>query len=92
MGIHTTHEMHDNSLRAYGEEAEKLQGRKRLVFCCFLVRGPMTDRECQKVLEFDAVAAVQPRISDLINDGLLAEVGSKKSETGKMVRLVDVKK
>ena len=56
-----------------------------------LLRGGLvwTDRQVTAALGFDERNAVQPRITELIKAGLVAEVGKTKCNiTGKRVRVV----
>lgn len=90
---HDEHVMHTNSLEAYANSANALKGRKREVFDTIVDHGPITDRGVLAILypNSDNSVLVQPRISDLMKEGLLKEVGSVVDPfTGKHCRKVAV--
>tara|TARA_R100000773_G_C4220642_1_gene119372 strand:- start:3595 stop:3858 length:264 start_codon:yes stop_codon:yes gene_type:complete len=83
--------MHENSLKAYREEGKKLSQRARQILAFFENAGPawFTDREVKHGLEFEEMNQVRPRITELIERGILEEVGKTKCTlTKKQVRLV----
>ncbi len=86
---HATHAMHENSLAAYAAASATLRGRKRLIIDLLNNCGrPMTDRGLALYCGRD-VAFIQPRLSDLIDDGVLIEVERVECPiTGHMVRRV----
>lgn len=91
MGDHPHHQMHANSLAALG--SLDCGERERLIIDAYVAAGlPQTDRQIAERLGFDDMNKVRPRISDLIDDLILREVGSTKDHvTGKKVRLVEVR-
>ena len=82
--------MHANSVKAYAEGRAVLNERSRAVLSIYrLTRRQMTDRECMCIMHFTDPNAVRPRITELIDAGLLVECGKTKDAiTGKTVRLV----
>jgi hypothetical protein len=83
----------ENSLLAYyqGERSGFFNERELEVLGAFEKLGVATDREVQAALGYSEVAKCQPRISDLIADGVLEEVGTCKCAlTGKSVRRVRI--
>ncbi len=81
--------MNINSLFAYA--TTKFSGRKRQILDWLIAHGPATDNEVAQGLGFPHKAAVQPRISDLVREGLLSEVGTTMDRfTGKPCRKVQV--
>jgi hypothetical protein len=83
--------IHDHSTAAYLQERPRLSARERLIFDHLLTIGkPRSDRHISHELGFgNDLNCVRPRISELIDKGLLQEVGSKICKrTGKRVRLV----
>ncbi|HEY4360311.1 MAG TPA: helix-turn-helix domain-containing protein [Bryobacteraceae bacterium] len=81
---------HENSAHAYREEKPKL-GKKAMAVLAHVRRyGGGTDREIAKAMGFQHRSAVQPRISELVEAGLLREVENIKCPvTGKTVRKVE---
>ena len=91
MSLHTHHNIHQNSLTAYREERPKLNGRKKIIFDYVCRHGACTDREIMSALGFREPNATRPRVTELIQLGILREVDSIKCDiTGKSVRRVDV--
>lgn len=84
--------MHINSIEAYYEELPKLSKRARQIADFFYnngYAGGYTDREVMNVLGYTEPNQVRPRITELIQLGILKEVGAVKCEiTGKKVRKV----
>lgn len=83
------HSHHANSLEAY--HAGHLEGwfneREQLILAAMKQLTVATDREVMAHCGFIELAKVQPRISDLVADGVLEECGSCESpETGIHVR------
>lgn len=86
---HLTHEMHANSLAAYHEGTETRETRSSRILSLFDFRAVLTDREVCERLEYPDMNAVRPRITELIKQGLLREVGHAIDRvTGRKVRLV----
>lgn len=83
--------IHANSLAAYHAERLRLSDRAERVLGYIANKGPSTDRQVMAGLGFGEPGAVRPRITELIDLGLLMEVSNTKcSVTGKTVRVVDV--
>jgi len=91
MSAHAAHRMHENSLDAYGAEREKLGRRAQAVLAWVRLHGPATDREVMRGLGFTEPNCVRPRVTELVDLGLLVEVSNRRCPvTGKTVRVVDV--
>ena len=93
MGQHAEHNMHENSLKAYEEELPKLYPRERdiLSFLGGCGAMPWTDREIMAGLGRTDPNAVRPRITKLVELGLLEEAGKVVcATTGRTVRTVRV--
>lgn len=94
MSAHATHEIHRNSIAAShaGERSGFFSEREIEVLAAYCRRGvPSTDREIQASCGYDVLAMVQPRISGLVEKGVLIEVGTKKCPTtGKRVRMLEI--
>lgn len=85
------HEVHPNSLAAYHGSGPALSRRAQTVLDWLRAHGPATDRQAARGLGFGDMNAVRPRITELVDLGLLRETGSRRCEvTGKTVRVVDV--
>ena len=86
--------MHENSLTAYREGCKTtLKKRKQLIFEAFWFGSKeMTDRECLRMLRpnSDNMNYCQPRISDLHEEGIFEECGTR-YENGRPVRVSRVK-
>tara|TARA_B100000519_G_C13891857_1_gene273258 strand:- start:72 stop:338 length:267 start_codon:yes stop_codon:yes gene_type:complete len=82
--------IHNNSIRTYYEDKTKIGKRAKAIYEFFCkTDGMFTDREVQKMMGFPERNMVQPRITELIQKGMLFEVGATKcSITNKKVRLV----
>lgn len=86
---HASHAAHPNSVAALASSQQAISERARAVLENVKTQGPGTDREIAARMGFDHRSAVQPRISELVDAGLLAEIGSKTDpETNKSVRVV----
>jgi hypothetical protein len=82
---------HANSVAAYCESGEKFGKRALAVVAQLTALGEATDKQVAKAMGFAHKAAVQPRISELVSAGILAECGSARDpDTGKTVRIVSV--
>ena len=89
--MHLVHNMHENSLLAYEIEKHKLTGRRANVFAFIYQYGKLTDRQVMNGMGFADMNSVRPRITELINLGLLFESGSVTCPTtNKTVRQVTV--
>lgn len=87
-------DMHINSLLAYYEgEADKFSGREFKVLAAIETLRRASDREVMHALGFTDMNSVRPRITELIAEGLIEEVGSQEDpETKKAVRVVALAK
>lgn len=82
-------EIHPNSYQAY-HSINKSQ-RRHIIQRIYEVYGSLTDRQVCDILGFRDLNSVRPRISEMIDDGVLVECGNKKDEiTHKTVRLVKI--
>ena len=74
-GKHRTHEMHRNSLDAYREQSDegKLSKRCSEILTLYRQLGELTDRQVLKASTYNDMNQVRPRISELIDQGLLEE-------------------
>ena len=88
--------MHINSINAYYEELPRLSKRASDIYNFFTNTHSRnerfhTDRQVKTILGFDDMNQVRPRITELIQLGLLEEVGKTKCPiTCKMVRVVNL--
>lgn len=82
--------VHPNSAQAYHEQRKELSERAAAVLAVYRrTVGSLTDRAVKDALGFADMNAVRPRITELIDAGLLQECGRVKDEvTGKSVRVV----
>ena len=90
MSEHASHEMHQHSLDAHEEEraAGKLSKRCQLI-SDVLGWERLTDREILERTPYRDMNAIRPRVTEMIQAGILEEVGEKRDKlTGKMVRVV----
>jgi hypothetical protein len=84
--------IHANSVAAYHAEEPKL-GRRALDILFWLrAYGPATDRQIADGMHFRDMNSIRPRVTELLEQGLLAELGNVKcSTTGRTVRRVGIK-
>jgi predicted HTH transcriptional regulator len=87
-------QVHKHSLAAYNQlrnsQQTKLKWAK--ILGLLINSPPMTDKQISTALGYAHYSAVQPRISDLIKEGILEECGEIKCpESGLPVRLVRIK-
>lgn len=83
--------VHQNSIEAFYSEQTKLSRRAADVLWFIREHGARTDREVMQGLGFAEPNAVRPRITELMEQGLLVEAGNTRCKwTGKTVRLVDI--
>lgn len=86
--------MHANSLVAYWEGKEDLFSKRELAIIAAVRKAyhaRATDRQVMTALGFTDMNSVRPRITELVKDGLLAEVGSEVDPiTQKTVRVVAI--
>tara|TARA_R100001163_G_scaffold14424_1_gene13172 strand:- start:4136 stop:4414 length:279 start_codon:yes stop_codon:yes gene_type:complete len=88
--------MHINSINAYHEELPRLSKRASAIYNFFAnthsrLERFYTDRQVKTILGFNDMNQVRPRITELIQLGLLEEVGKTKCPiTCKMVRVVNL--
>lgn len=89
MTAHATHQMHENSLEAF--RTLPRQGRQAAILAVYAGGAWLTDREVAERLGCTDMNAVRPRISELVDDKVLAEVGTAKDHaTGRPVRICAV--
>jgi predicted HTH transcriptional regulator len=86
--------VHANSVDCYHAEKAKLSKRADAVLAWVTEKGPRTDREIAYGMGFgENLNAVRPRITELIDAGLLMEVGDVRCPvTSKRVRRVDIRR
>lgn len=85
--------MHPDSLLAWYEELYNFSRRERQIVREVTLGGHGTDREIMLRLGRIDMNDVRPRITELIKEGVLYEENRRKCyTTGKIVRVVDVKR
>jgi hypothetical protein len=86
--------VHANSIKCYREDAAKICKRASdILHLLKCTEMQLTDRDIMRSLNFTDMNAVRPRITELIDAGLLRECGKVGDTlTGKTVRLVEVVK
>lgn len=85
--------IHSNSITAYHSERPKLSKRAEAVLAWITRNGPHTDREVMAGMGFVEPNSVRPRITELLEAGLLMEVGDVTCPvTRKTVRRVDIRR
>ena len=83
--------VHRHSRKAYHEELRNLNKRALAIYCNVRDFGRGTDRQIRDRLGLPDMNNVRPRITELVDAGLLREVDSVVcSVTGKTVRIVDM--
>lgn len=88
---HSHHRMHAHSTEAYRFAQGQLSKRAGDVLAWVQNHGQATDRDVMHGLGFTDPNSVRPRITTLVESGLLVEVGERQdSQTHKTVRVVDV--
>ncbi len=90
MSAHTRHAMHVNSLSAYHTgQHETFSERELAILSTLKAKRWATDRDLMTALGFSDMNAVRPRITELIADGLIEEIGTTNdTTTGKRVRRI----
>lgn len=90
MSAHERHELHVNSLLAWLEGKADLFGKRETAVLKTIERlGRASDREIMLALGFTDMNSVRPRISELVDDKVLVEVGDQEDPiTRKSVRVV----
>ena len=85
--------VHPNSLAAYHQgNTAAFTRREQEILGALALRGSQTDREIRDALGFPDMNAVRPRITELIERGVLAECGRITDAcTGKTVRKVGIR-
>lgn len=77
--------VHSNSIQAWNEIQNKISGDRLLFYKYYIAHGPMTDRQIHEA--FPNVEQYRPRITELVDDGLLIETGTTKDHiTGRLCR------
>lgn len=90
---HATHRMRANSRQAYHSEKNKLNERSAIVLQYLSDNGPATDRVICEALKFPDMNCVRPRCTELIDAGLVQEIGKRRCHvTAKQVRILQVVK
>ncbi len=85
---HARHDMHVNSLFSW-RMLNVPRGKARVCEVLERIQRPLTDREVCELLGSDDLNAARPRITELIDDGVLKEVESIPCPvTGRRVRKV----
>ena len=83
--------IHTNSLLAWGMVQKSKADRYQAILLTLEEIGEGTDRQICGLLHFQDMNAVRPRITELIDNGVLREVGSIiDPETKRKVRKVAV--
>lgn len=85
--------IHENSLEAYySGQSEAFTKRENMILTALNAIGMGTDREIMEHLNLPDMNAVRPRITELINKGVLYELTTTKDHlTGKSVRIVRIR-
>jgi len=68
--------LHPNSLAAFRSETLRFNQREQHILDAFKNLGICTDRAIAAALGFNEMNAVRPRITELINSGILEESGT----------------
>lgn len=85
-------QIHEHSIKAYHEEGPKLSKREGEIVEYLRVLGPRTDRELMQVGHYPDMNCVRPRVTTLLQRGVLMEVGEVVCPvTKKTVRRVDIR-
>lgn len=85
--------IHANSIAAFHAEEARLSKRAEAVLAWITKHGPHTDREVMQGMGFPDMNNVRPRITELIEQGRLMEVGDITCPvTRKRVRRVDIRR
>jgi chromosome segregation and condensation protein ScpB len=84
--------VHQNSAKCYHESRHELSKRAEEVLSCYRgMKQPLTDRQVKEMLGYSDSNAVRPRVTEMIDMGILREVGKTvDTVTGKTVRLVEM--
>lgn len=91
MGKHAAHNIADNSLEAYFSILNDMPKRRAIIFRSIAYYGPSTDRMIMKRLGYSELNSVRPRITEMINDNVLIQIGSQVDAwTNRTVRIVDI--
>ncbi len=89
MTTHATHTMHEHSIESYRAAIAALSVRASIVRAWVERHGPATDRQVMAGLGYADPNKVRPRITELVQQGLLIE-GDKRIEGGRRVRVVTI--
>jgi len=85
-----TKRIHPNSIASIRQM--DVSEREKLVLQILMTFGsPMTDRQVLETSPFSDMNAVRPRITELVQEGYLCEVGDVTDDlTGRPVRMVEI--
>ena len=84
--------VHHNSVETYHDLTDYLSGRRGEIYEHIKNNGILTDRQVKDGLNYDDMNQVRPRITELVDAGILHEVDSVIDEkTGRTVRAVSIK-
>lgn len=89
MSRHRNHRMHSNSLAAH--DPIGMSGRRAAIYAWLKENGPATDRQIMQALGLPDPNCVRPRVTELVDASILAEVDSVRDPvTGIRVRRTHV--
>lgn len=87
---HQTHRIHENSRKAWREI--NTSQRETEILKVFEQHGTLTDRQVCRIMGFPEMNNVRPRITEMIDSGVLVEVKKTRCPvTGKTVRACGLK-
>lgn len=88
---HASHTMRANSREAYHAERKKLNARSATVLQWLKEHGPATERVICESLNYPDMNCVRPRCTELIDYGMVQEVGKTRCHvTSKSVRILAI--
>lgn len=91
MSDHPEHQMHSHSLLALGT-LDVSRREQEVLAALASLGGVATDRQLARAMGTEDCNRARPRVTGLIDKGILREVGWQKDETtGKRVRLVEAR-
>ena len=89
MGNHAEHQMHEHSIASFRQDIKKFGQRNKTISLWLLSNKIGTDREIMLGCGFREPNQVRPRITELIKQGYVYQIGKKYDPiTDRMVRLV----